>query len=566
MSSLAIAIAGVDQTRKCSGLRTRAQTNAVGSGSMQVDDLVGSVIPAIDDAVAVTLAAAPAWSGTVDNPKTTHFGEAVGVSTSVSLLDSMDRARRVLVNRTFAAGTLKVLLTSLCAAPSGELYRAGVTLSASQANGPTLGAVTASWQTALDLLNYLTTLTGYVWYIDASNVLRMWGVGDLSSGVTVSRANGNFISATWERKRAAYRNRQYIDYGPAGTQVDVTQSWTANGADVSWSTTLGQPVVDPPPGYCTLDGVYCTVGPGASFTWSVTNGVGTLAIGTASVPTTGQILSITFRAQYPFTTSQENAGEISSKGPWEMQETKAEILTLAEANTYAAALVASSIARPKLPVVVTTSAVPPGYTVTVDLPEIGLSAVLCLATTVDVEYVDSDAGTIQWYTLTLVDGTSVKQETATDIWRSVIVGSGASSGGGSSSGGGGALVPSPLDPVSIDLGGSRVESLSWAGSAVWGDIPEHQIDVELDGDLLGTRYPHVRAELWAVHAGVGCTARLRNITDGTTAGTSSKITATTPTETIFVVTLAAGKKRYRLQLVSDTANEDVYGMGRFEAG
>jgi hypothetical protein len=74
----------------------------------------------------------------------------------------------------------------------------------------------------------------------------------------------------------------------------------------------------------------------------------------------------------------------------------------------------------------------------------------------------------------------------------------------------------------------------------------------------------VRVDLWARTAGVGVTARLYNVTDATVTGTSAKITATTATETTFSVALVKGKK-YRLEIISDTASESAYGIGQLES-
>ena len=74
----------------------------------------------------------------------------------------------------------------------------------------------------------------------------------------------------------------------------------------------------------------------------------------------------------------------------------------------------------------------------------------------------------------------------------------------------------------------------------------------------------IRVDLWARTAGVGCTARLYNMTDATTTATSSTVTATTATETTFPAALVAGKK-YRLEIVSGTDGEAVYGIGQLES-
>ena len=56
--------------------------------------------------------------------------------------------------------------------------------------------------------------------------------------------------------------------------------------------------------------------------------------------------------------------------------------------------------------------------------------------------------------------------------------------------------------------------------------------------------------LRALLAGVSVTARLRNVTDSTTVGTSSTVTATAWTDANFSATLTAGTKVYGYQNAS----------------
>jgi FtsP/CotA-like multicopper oxidase with cupredoxin domain len=74
----------------------------------------------------------------------------------------------------------------------------------------------------------------------------------------------------------------------------------------------------------------------------------------------------------------------------------------------------------------------------------------------------------------------------------------------------------------------------------------------------------VRAQIRAGSAGHTVTARLRNVTDSATAGTSSGVLGVTMTEVTFVVSIVAGK-RYRLELSADTSGARAYGIGSVEA-
>jgi hypothetical protein len=76
----------------------------------------------------------------------------------------------------------------------------------------------------------------------------------------------------------------------------------------------------------------------------------------------------------------------------------------------------------------------------------------------------------------------------------------------------------------------------------------------------------VRVWLWARSGGVTITARLRNVTDSTTAGTSSGVAATSRPSSpqSFSAAIASGKE-YRLEIVSDSGSEAGYGIGSLEA-
>lgn len=109
------------------------------------------------------------------------------------------------------------------------------------------------------------------------------------------------------------------------------------------------------------------------------------------------------------------------------------------------------------------------------------------------------------------------------------------------------------------LGGSRTSSIPMAAS------PAYTAVLDWLPYVAGASFSaRVRVSLWARGAGVSVTARLRNTTDGTTAGTSSAVTATTATETTFSVAIVAGKT-YRLEVISGTASESAYAIGILES-
>lgn len=127
------------------------------------------------------------------------------------------------------------------------------------------------------------------------------------------------------------------------------------------------------------------------------------------------------------------------------------------------------------------------------------------------------------------------------------------SGGSGSSGGTPTVVASP---IWVYLGGSKSTSIA-ANPAAW-----VQVVNGIDYHPKVSFTAEVRVVIWARNAGVGVTARLHNVTDGTSVS-SSKVTSTTPTSEVFIATIEAGKE-YQLELLSDTDGEGVYGYGSLQ--
>jgi len=136
---------------------------------------------------------------------------------------------------------------------------------------------------------------------------------------------------------------------------------------------------------------------------------------------------------------------------------------------------------------------------------------------------------------------------------------------GTSGGGGtvGAIVAaSPsLSGLVVALGGSDYAAVPMDGSPAYAPVWNSQPFFPRTA-FTGL----VRVWAWTRNAGGTVTARLRNVTDSTTAGSTSAVTATarpsTP-ETFSVAILA--DKEYRLEVVGSAADEDVFGLGQLEA-
>jgi hypothetical protein len=121
--------------------------------------------------------------------------------------------------------------------------------------------------------------------------------------------------------------------------------------------------------------------------------------------------------------------------------------------------------------------------------------------------------------------------------------------------------------LKYQLGGSREISLD--RSAVAQDTKEW-IDQEIDGTNLGGFTKQARVEVRTMDGAVGITPKVRNVTDGTDAGTGVSSTGiaadysgSNQKQTI-TLTLAAGVKKYRLMATMAAATADGFVSGHIE--
>lgn len=550
VQSIGVTIGGVSKAVR--GLRYSSLVGGVGRASFVVDDPAGSYIPADDAAVVISLGGSPVWSGEIAEVDVTYLGHA-GVSCAVTAHDSMQLAQRGLYNGIIPSQSLKATL-QLLTNTGGALQVVGVTLAAGQVTGPTLGVITAPWWTPQQLLDHLTTLTGYVWRIDASKVLEMWDVGTKSSGVTLSRANGNVVEASWTRERFAYRNRQWVVYGPNEIQ------WVADTFDGDGSTRqfVLRYQVAVQPGTVTVNPGAATypVGTYGVDTMQWTYDAATLSIrqdASYAVLTGSQTLTVDYQSQFPNYAFVQDAAEVASKGEWNAAIAAPDILTYDEAYAYGAALIRESIARPQVPRVVTRAdGIDPGETVVIDLSDVGLSSVTALVQQVDVDVVKADDQADPYYTLTCFAG-SESVPTAVALWRRLLTGSSVAGGLATGGGGGGGVTTIVNGVIEGDLGGSRSEAVQ---HSTWVEPREYR-DWRCPAD--GTYVAHV--EVWTRNAATSVQPRVYDVTSAAAAATGSASTSTTPAKQQITFSGVAGRE-YRLQVLPSNTTHAVFGLGK----
>lgn len=550
VQSISVSIGGV--TKSVRGLRFSSVINGIGRASFTVDDPSGTYVPADDAEVIVSLGGAPVWGGEVADVEVTYLGHS-GVSCVVTAHDYNHYATRGLINTIYPGQTLKTTLESLVDS-GGALGVNGITLAAGQATGPTLGVITAPWWTAQQLLDHLTTLTGYVWWINASKVLEMWDVGTKSSGVTLSLANGNVIDARWQRQRYDYRNRQWVIYGPTEVQW-VDDLFDGDGSTRQFVLRYAVAAV---PGSVTVDpgGTVYPVGTYGVDTMEWTYDAATLSIrqdASYTVLSGSQTLTVHYQSQFPNYAFTQDGGQVASRGEWNAVASAPDILTYDEAVAYAAALIRESLARPQMPMVTTRSdGIDPGETVVIDLADVGLSSVTALVQQVDCDVVKADDEGDPHYTLACFAG-SEHVASAVALWRRMLQGGGTGSAVSSGGGGGGGVTTVISGAIEGDLGGARLAGVQ---HTTWVEPREYR-DWICPAD--GTYVAHVEA--WTSNAATSCQPRVYDVTTAAAAATGSSTTSTTPAKQQITFSGVAGRT-YRLQVLPSNTTHAVFGLGK----
>lgn len=271
------------------------------------------------------------------------------IVTTVTAEDYTRIAERVYVTMTVAAGTLlKAALTSLV---DDYLDQFGVTLDASQVNGPALPAMTFTRVLAKDVLKAFSDATNYLWRIDYDKPLRMWAEGDLTAPFDIDEFDD---PPSWtgdveveQILGDTYANRVTVVVDPVRDENHV-ETFPGDGVT---STFQLQYTLTKSPGIIhiyQLDGVTPAGGetfgipPASPIQWSydpVTNQI-TRTIGPTDA---SKIYSLTFDGTFQAIATAEDAGEIAANGLYEYVESRNDITSTAAAQALADALLAQRL-------------------------------------------------------------------------------------------------------------------------------------------------------------------------------------------------------------------------------
>lgn len=155
------------------------------------------------------------------------------VTTEVIARDFNTLATRRYFSGTIAAGTLKHALQGVIS------YIPDVAIDPAQVDGPSLSALKFDDVKVEEVLNYLTTLTGYIWEITHEKLLRMYIPGTLTAPFNITVPNSKAIGdVIVEPTRQDYANRVIVRAGKARKQADDAAQQASHGL---WEVLVAAP-------------------------------------------------------------------------------------------------------------------------------------------------------------------------------------------------------------------------------------------------------------------------------------------------------------------------------------
>jgi hypothetical protein len=450
--AITITINGVNQTAKCQDALLqggrRLQYNRVAGSpatlSLYTYDRTGGgggYRPAIDQTVVVNDGGTDVFSGVISDIREQALSEAgdgfdKGILCAVTCADQNGLLLRDTYTKTYADGTtVKQILQDLIANP---LSTRGITLDGTQANGPGVNGFAFVDAYIDDILNSLTTITGWVWDITPAKVISMISPGSVSCGFSLTDGGGNiFGGVTVEQGRSDnYANRVTVVAGP-DEQLIKTDTFTGTGAVSSWVLTY-QPVTDVngylvSRGYVIEGSSILTLSPpagGGSYTWTAATNTLTRAGGALGL---GVVISITYGVQFPINVTANDAGEQAAHGIYAKKYIAEDVTDKATATQLATGLLSRNIASPQIVSVTHRKGLSkPGRSVVITFSERNLNSTYMIT---EASFWNDVDGSLT-HALRAVSGT-----TQPDSWVEFFKrGGSANSGGGSTSPISGALI------------------------------------------------------------------------------------------------------------------------------
>jgi hypothetical protein len=518
------------------------------------------------------------------------------ITTELPCADYNAQAERRVINEVLAGGTLLAMLTRI-----GVILT--ITIHPNQVTGPTLAALPCEYATLRDVLDTVATTTGYAWEFDAFNRLRMFLPNTEAAPVNVIDGNDvavGDISVT--RSRTNYANRVILRYSNAataawgylitnaGANFSNNDTVTVGGVTYTFKSSLTNVA-----GYVQLGATgdeslvhlacaICLTGtPGSDYAavttinpsvtaWTygspqsmavralVAGASGNSLVGTTA--TTAMwiweggiwggtpITQLNGGADQALTNVSIATDASWASDPWDLVVESPETTSQAAADVLSAAVLAVRLVETTTVRYETYAlGLRPGQTQTITIANRNVNGTYLITEV-------ASQNTNKARVLRTVTAISSLLAQSADRWQDAAMYGGAVSGGAVSVSGGGSTGWGAGGLSQIGFGGSSVEA--WPAPAASAYVAANSVQVRVDtavrGSAVGTCYVRVRASAGSV------TARLRDLTNGATAGTSAAVSSTTWQTVSFPIALTTGAAVYEIELSGSVEGADL-GLG-----
>lgn len=323
-----LTIAGVEKFLKAGTLNISMTANGRDTATFVITSEDRSYRPALDAAVIIEEDGTRIFGGFVNGvlERGTAGGANPAIDTEVTAVDFNAYAELRYVAETLAAGTLKSQLTTLV---TNYLDDYGVTLHASQVDGPTMPELEYDYVRLDDVLNELSTITAdagqpYVWAIDDFKVLRMYQPSTVPAPFDLAVVDGEVAEVIGdievEITREHYANRIIVKVPPKSEESRV-ESFTGDGSEDTFEL---QYTLTKHYGYVTdntgtspvTNATLTTIEFQGTASWTYDPATNSLIREIGALPN-GQVAEIKFDGTFEGVGIAEDAAEIAAHGIWE---------------------------------------------------------------------------------------------------------------------------------------------------------------------------------------------------------------------------------------------------------
>ena len=319
-------------------------SEAYGSGRQVVtfrvvDQTQTLVVPDLAEVVLV-VGGVTEFSGVVWDKQLQQYGDVIGSRLyTLRCVDWSFALDTTMINGIYNGPTLSGLLTVLIA----NLAYFGITLSVSQATGPTLPVQAWEFLTVRQAVDRVVgMLTGWMWAVDpATKTFRAYEPYTLTSPRTFDETSLNGSGAydvVVIKDFNRYINYVWIGYGPSGPAL-VTDHFDGDGSSNAWP--LSRPYLQPNAmgilvryDDATSTEVNETVSELSTTQWTVDRVAMTLTRNAGAIPT-GDWVEFEYLAQFPQYYSKVNAAGVLAHGTFETLVRDEGIFTEEEAEALA---------------------------------------------------------------------------------------------------------------------------------------------------------------------------------------------------------------------------------------